>query len=133
MTSENIEVIRDQFAATNERDFGRAMGHYDADVELVVHPNAFLQSGTYSGRDAVGAYFGDWFATFEPGYHLEIEDARDFGHVVFLQASHDGHGRASGAAVSGRTGYLYTLRERKIVRVEMFATAAEALESASGS
>ena len=36
MSKENVEVVRDQFAAVNERDFPRAMGHYAEDVELVV-------------------------------------------------------------------------------------------------
>jgi ketosteroid isomerase-like protein len=130
MSLENIEVVRDQFAAVNERDFPRAMGHYAQDVELVVHPDAFLEAGTFKGRDAVGQWFGDWFTTFEPGYRLEIEEARDLGDVLFLIASHRGRGRASGAAVHGHTGYLYTLRDGKITRVELYASGAKALEAA---
>ena len=90
MSQENVEVVRDQFAATNERDFPRAMSHYAEDVELVVHPDAFLERGTFKGRDAVGQWFGDWFTTFESGYHFELEEIRDLGDVVFLDASHRG-------------------------------------------
>jgi len=105
------------------------MTHYAEDVELVVHPDAFLQSGTFTGRDAVGEWFGDWFRTFEPGYHFEIEEARDLGEVVFLNASHRGHGRTSGAEVHGQTGYLYTVRDGKIARVELYANPAAALQA----
>jgi ketosteroid isomerase-like protein len=129
MSKENVDVVLDQFAATNERDFPRAMTHYAEDVELVVHPDAFLQSGTFTGRDAVGEWFGDWFRTFEPGYHFEIEEARDLGDVVFLNASHRGHGRTSGAEVHGQTGYLYTVRDGKIARVELYANPAAALQA----
>ena len=129
MSKENVDVVLDQFAATNERDFPRAMSHYAEDVELVVHPDAFLQSGTFTGRDAVGEWFGDWFRTFEPGYHFEIEEARDLGEVVFLNASHRGHGRTSGAEVHGQTGYLYTVRDGKIARVELYANPAAALQA----
>jgi len=129
MSKENVDVVLDQFAATNERDFPRAMTHYAEDVELVVHPDAFLQSGTFTGRDAVGEWFGDWFRTFEPGYHFEIEEARDLGEVVFLNASHRGHGRTSGAEVHGQTGYLYTVRDGKIARVELYANPAAALQA----
>ena len=129
MSKENVDVVLDQFAATNERDFPRAMSHYAEDVELVVHPDAFLQSGTFTGRDAVGEWFGDWFRTFEPGYHFEIEEARDLGDVVFLNASHRGHGRTSGAEVHGQTGYLYTVRDGKIARVELYANPAAALQA----
>lgn len=129
MSHENVDVVLDQFAATNERDFPRAMSHYAEDVELVVHPDAFLQRGTFTGRDAVGEWFGDWFRTFEPGYHFEIEEARDLGDVVFLNASHLGHGRTSGAEVHGQTGYLYTVRDGKIARVEIYPNPAAALQA----
>ncbi len=36
MSQENVDVVCDQFAATNERDFERAMSYYAEDVELVV-------------------------------------------------------------------------------------------------
>jgi len=59
MSKEDVEVVRDQFAATNERDFTRAMSHYADDVELIVHPDAFLEAGTFKGREAVGEWFGN--------------------------------------------------------------------------
>jgi ketosteroid isomerase-like protein len=130
MSRENVEVVLDQFAATNERDFPRAMSHYAEDVELVVDPVAFLEGGTFKGRHAVGQWFGNWFATFEPGYHFDIEETRDLCDVVLLIASHRGRGRASGAEVHGQTGYLYGLRDGKIVRVEIYPNRAETLEAA---
>jgi ketosteroid isomerase-like protein len=131
MSQDNVDVIVDQFEATNAGDFDRAMSHYAEDVELFVSPGAFLETGTFSGREAVGRWFANWFATFEPGYRFEIEEARDLGDRVYLDASHSGRGRTSGAKVSGRTGYLYTLRDGKIVRGELYATPAEALAAAA--
>jgi ketosteroid isomerase-like protein len=55
---EDVEVVLDQFAAVNERNFERAMSLYAEDVELVVDPRAFLEGGTFKGRDAVGEWFG---------------------------------------------------------------------------
>jgi ketosteroid isomerase-like protein len=130
MPQEEVDVVLDQFAATNERDFPRAMSYYAEDVELVVEPDAFLQGGTFKGRDAVGEWFGDWFRTFEPGYRFEIDEARDLGEVVYLSARHRGRGRASGAEVQGRMGYLYTVRGGKIVRAELYRSPAAALEAA---
>jgi ketosteroid isomerase-like protein len=130
VSQENVEVVLDQFAAVNERDFPRAMSHYAEEVELVVHPDAFLEGGTFKGREAVGEWFGDWFRTFEPGYRFEIDEARDMGDLVYLLASHGGRGRTSGAEVHGQTGYLYGLRGGKIVRAELFSSGAEALAAA---
>ena len=130
MSQENVELVRDQFAATNERDFPRAMNHYADDVELVVDAEAFLEWGTFKGRAAVGEWFANWFRTFEPGYHFDIEETRDLGNTVLLIARHHGRGRASGVEVHGRTGYLYGLRGGKIARVELYPNRAEALEAA---
>jgi ketosteroid isomerase-like protein len=54
MSREDVEIVRDHFAATNEGDFARALGCYADDVELLVPADAFLESGTFKGRDAVG-------------------------------------------------------------------------------
>jgi ketosteroid isomerase-like protein len=130
MSQGDVEVVRDQFAAVNERDFPRAMSLYAEDVVLVVDSGAFLEHGVFEGREAVGEWFGNWFATFEPDYRFEIEEARDLGDRVFIDASHRGRGRGSGAEVQGRTGYLYTVRDGKVARAELYSTPAEALDAA---
>jgi|SRR5215211_1869273 len=128
MSQENVEVVCDVFAAANERDFPRAMSHYAEDVVLVA--NAFLGRGTFNGSHAVGQWFANWLAAFEPDYHFDIEETRDLGDVVFLFATCYGHGRASGVEVHGQTGFLYRLRDGKIVRIELYPSRAEALEAA---
>jgi len=130
MSQQDVDIVLDQFAATNERDWARAMSFYGEDVELEVHADAFLERGTFSGREAVGEWFGNWFATFEPGYHFEITEARDLGGVVLLVAGHSGRGRSSGAEVHGETAYLYTVQEGRIIRAELYRDRAAALEAA---
>jgi ketosteroid isomerase-like protein len=133
MSQENVDVVLDQFAATNERDFPRAMGHYAEDVVLVVDRSDFLNGGEFEGREAVGQWFADWFTTFERGYQFDIEEARDLGDTVVLVASHHGRGRASGVEVRGRSGYVYVLRDGKVTRVELYGDPASAFEAAGTS
>jgi len=130
MSERDVDVVRSQFAATNGGDFDLAMTFYAEDVELIVAPEAFLVSGRFAGKRAVGRWFADWFATFEPGYRFEIETTRDLGDAVLLIATHSGRGRASGVEVTGRTGYLYTVRDGLIKRVELFARGEDALAAA---
>jgi ketosteroid isomerase-like protein len=49
---------------------------------------------------------------------------------VLLIASHGGRGRTSGVEVKGESGYLYTVRDGKITRVELYGSGAAALEAA---
>jgi ketosteroid isomerase-like protein len=130
VSEENVEAVRDQFAATSAGDFETAMTYYADDVVLVVDENAFLDAGTFTGRDAVGKWFGNWFGTFERGYSFEIEETRDLGDAVFFVATHHGRGRSSGVEVRGQTGYVYTFRDGKIVRAELYRDRATALAAA---
>lgn len=130
MTSEITAVVLDQFAAVNERDFGRAMDGYAEDVELFVDSDAFLEPGWFRGRDAVGQWFANWFATFDRGYHFDVEETWDLDDGVLLVATHHGRGRASGVEVRGRTSYVYRVRAGKVARVELYGDHARALAAA---
>ena len=132
MSQSDVDAVVAQFAATNERDFRRAMELYADDVVLVVGLDWGITSGTYEGKPAVGEWFGDWFRQFSDDYRFEIGEARDLGGgVVFLAAKHGGTGRASGVTVGGESGYLYRVVRGKIVRVHLFVTPSEALDAAS--
>ena len=129
MSQQDVEIVRDHFAATNEGDFARALDYYADDVELVVPDDAFLECGTFKGRDAVGRWFGNWFRAFQRGYHFDLEEARDLGDVVLVVAKHSGRGRTSGAEVRARMAYLYRVRDGKIARIELYPGSSEALEA----
>jgi ketosteroid isomerase-like protein len=128
--SEAVDVLRGQFAATNERDFQRVMDYYADDVVLVVE-EGFLNTGTFEGKDAVGEWFGDWFRAFGSDLRFKIDEIRELKPgVVFLTATYRGSGRASGAEVSDRRAYLYDLQDGKITRVQLFPTREGALDAA---
>jgi ketosteroid isomerase-like protein len=128
----DLDVIRDQYGAVNERDFERAMGHYADDVTLIVADENQPNPGTYVGKQAVGEWFGDWFRTFAHGYHFDIQEIRELrDDLIFMFATHSGSGRLSGAEVHSQNAYLYRVRGGKIAEVGFFARPDEALEAAS--
>jgi ketosteroid isomerase-like protein len=128
VSQEHVEVVRGQFDATNRRDFPTAMDAYAEDVVLVVHWG--LAAGTYSGREAVGNWFGDWFRAFGGDYHFDIDEARVVDERVLLFARHRGSGRSSGVAVEASGAYLYTVEAGKIAHVEMWDDRSGALKAA---
>jgi ketosteroid isomerase-like protein len=130
VTTDAVQVVRDQFAATNERDFRRAMALYSDDVTMEVRGG--LNPGSFDGKAAVGRWFGDWIGTFEAGYRFEIHEARDLGGgAVFVFATHGGRGRGSGVEVHGDTAYLYRVRQGRIERIELYFDAQEGREAAT--
>jgi ketosteroid isomerase-like protein len=131
VSQDPVEVIREQYAATNERDFARAMSYYADDVILVIE-EGFLNTGTFEGKKAVGEWFGDWFRAFGADYRFSIDEIRELGPgLVFLTASYGGSGRASGAEVTDQRSYLYRVQQGLITRVQLFVTPEGALEAAS--
>src|SRR4051794_27962633 len=120
MSPPDLEVVLDQYAATNERDFTRAMSHYAEDVELVAR-EPWLRTGVFRGREEVGRFFGDWLGTFAPDARFDVSEARQLADgAVLIVAEHHARGRASGVEVRGTVVWVYRLRDGKIVRVEGF-------------
>jgi ketosteroid isomerase-like protein len=130
--ADDVDVVLEQFAATNGRDFERAMGLYADDVRLIVSPESGPNPGIYEGKGAVGDWFGDWFRTFDRDYRFEVNEARELADgPIFLYATHGGSGRLSGAEVHGENAYLYLVDDGKITQVGFFVSRDEALEAAS--
>ena len=129
MSQENVAVVREYFEIVNDGDFGRAMRFYAEDVELVVPAEAFLEAGTFRGKDAVGLWFGNWFRAFQRGYQFDLDEIRDAGTAVFVSARHHGRGKASGAEVRSTIAYLFRVRDGQIERVELFQDGRSALEA----
>jgi ketosteroid isomerase-like protein len=128
VSQENVEIVRDHYAATNERDFVRAMSHYAEDVQLFVPERDNIAGGNFNGRAAVGRWFGDWLAAFDKDARFEIHEMVDLdASSVLLIATFHARGRASGAGVEGEVVWVYRLRDGKITYVRGYASRAEAL------
>jgi ketosteroid isomerase-like protein len=130
MSRENAEIVQRHFEGVNRRDWDAVMDAYDQDVVLVAHASVGPDAGVFTGREAVGRWFGDWFGAFGRDYRFEVEEIRGVGERVLAIARHHGSGRASGVEVQQITGNLYTVSAGKIVRVELFASRTEALVAA---
>jgi ketosteroid isomerase-like protein len=119
MSRDNVEVVVKQIEDTSARDFATAMDAYAEDVTLIVHWEVIAPTAT--GKAAVGEWFGDWFRQFGPDYRFDIEESRGIDDRVFLVATHHGRGRGSGVLVEQRMAYVYTVREGKVSRLELWS------------
>ena len=126
----DMEVIRDQYAAVNERDWARVMSHYAEDVELVI-PGSGIKAGTFRGREAVGEWYGDWMAIFARDLHFEIRELtrlRDGSLLVI--ADHRVRGKASGVELEEPVAWRYWMRDGKVARVGGFESFEDAERTA---
>jgi ketosteroid isomerase-like protein len=124
----NADIIRSWFEAANRRDFGAVMDLYADDVELVA-PAEWLTGGVFSGKEAVGLWFGDWYRTFDGGPHFEMGEARESGEHVALSAHAVSRGGRSGVELDADYFYVIRVRDGKIAHIRFYETWDAALEA----
>ena len=130
MSGENLEVIKRGLDAVNRGDLAAAMATCADDVVLVVDERVVsLNAGVFTGRDAVGDWFADWFRSFAGGYQFHIQEMRPIGKRVFLVLRHRGRGRSSGVVLEWSVAYVYAIKAGKIARIELFSDLSDALKA----
>jgi ketosteroid isomerase-like protein len=135
MSQENVDLVLGQFEAVNARDFDAVLDAWAEDVTLLTHGDLAGLVGVtghnaVAGKEAVSDWYGDWFRQFARDYRFEIDQVHDLGDRVLIVATHHARGRTSGVPVTIRSGYLYTVREGKVSRMELWDDGNDALEAA---
>ena len=126
-SQENVGAVRSIFAATTQGDFSRWFSAVTGDFVFVASPDV-PDGGTYRGEEAK-QWITAWVESFE-GHTIEATDIIDGGDKVFFEIHQRGRPRGSQVSVEGRWWVVNTFREGRIVRIEVFADHAEALEAA---
>ena len=129
MSQENVEIVRAIYEDMNRRNWAAILAALDEEVVLVVHESVGPDAGVFRGREAVGRWFGEWFLAFDKDYRFVLDEARSVGDRVLVVARHHGHGRSSGADVEQVNAQLHTLRNGKVVQMELYGSPAEALKA----
>ena len=130
VSNENVELVESAFKAWNGGDLDTFAGHAAEDVawvEVTGRPDAVATERV--GRARMREGLGSLFDAFE-SYRLDVEQLHDLGDRVVAIVREVARGRASGVEVDGRWGYLITVRDGEIVRIEAYRDAAVALEVA---
>jgi ketosteroid isomerase-like protein len=119
MSQENVDIVR-RFLAVNVDE---ALN--DADPGIVWNP---AEESSGQGHEAVRASLVSWKSEWDD-YELIPEELADMGDRVVATVRLRGRGRGSGIEVDARFYDVYTLRDRKIVRMDQFTRRSEALEA----
>jgi uncharacterized protein len=128
MSNENVEIVRQAFAAYASGGPEALAEFWDPEIEVGVPPE-LAQAGTYRGRKAVLAWISEWSEAWERIEYTPEEIVGD-GDTVVITVLYDGVGRGSGLKIDGRFWYLNRLRDGKIVYVRLYGDRNEALEAA---
>ena len=104
-------------------DYEAALPAFASDVEVLTSLERF------HGPSGVVEEARRWEEMWTD-YRFEVEDLIDAGDTVVLLYHQVGRAKESGVEVEERAAWVYTIRERKITRVEMFQDRESALSAA---
>jgi ketosteroid isomerase-like protein len=127
MSRENVEIVRRGYEAY-------ARGHLDAMLEdldsgmITSRPDP--DGATFNGPEGLLEAITEWVEdfsefTFTPE---EFIDAND--HQVIVRVHQTATGKQSGAPIEGRFWFVHTLRDGKLIRLDMLVSRERALEAA---
>ncbi|HEV7585874.1 MAG TPA: nuclear transport factor 2 family protein [Solirubrobacteraceae bacterium] len=127
MSQENVEIVRLTNAFTNDGDLDAAFELVHPDIEWVIakeHPD----TRTITGRNALAEYWREWQEAL-PGVRVVFDRLLDTGDTVVGIGAVRGTGAGSGADVRVPIGFVFTLGDGLIARVEEHLDPAEALRA----
>jgi ketosteroid isomerase-like protein len=127
VSEEDIATIRRAAAAFNARDVDALAAELDPEAEL--EPlRGQLEGKRYRGHDGVREMFADFDEDWEY-LRLEIDDVREAGEHVVLMGRLLSRGRASGVDLEVPIGFVWRLRDGKLVHGKTYSDQADALRA----
>jgi len=124
LSEENVEIIRrgyEYWIATGEF---RAHADFVWDVSKLGWPDRQIYPGGEGAQ-----FLAEWADAWDD-WELEVEDYIDAGERVVAIVNQRGRSKATGIPVDMRFAQVWTLRDGRAIRMQMYANPDEALEAA---
>ncbi|MGA9636112.1 MAG: nuclear transport factor 2 family protein [Solirubrobacterales bacterium] len=129
MSEENVEIVREgyeRFVATGELAPDLATDDFAWDMSNF---HGWPEQQVYEGTDGVAAFLSEWVGAFED-WELELEALHDAGDRVVALVHQRGKSKEAGMPVEMSFAQVWTLRDGKQARMEMYSDRDEALAAA---
>jgi ketosteroid isomerase-like protein len=130
MSQENVNVVRAAYDAWNRGSLETALSLLDPQVEVFPPPD-FPEAGSHRGLNEVRHWAEDFLQAWGE-VRAEPERFIDAGQQVVVTLRYYGRGKESGAEVRGAVvdAHVWTLRNGKVEKLQMYQGTDEALEAA---
>jgi uncharacterized protein len=128
MSQENVELARRGYEALARGDMQTVLAALDPAIEVCA-PGEVMGEEVYHGHAGFLRYAEQWLEAWDE-YRVIPEEVLDAGDQVVVIYRGVGRGKDSGIAVERRNAHLWTVRDGRAVRLEIFAEPEEALEAA---
>ena len=121
---QNVQVVRDAYAAFQRGDIAHVLERVSDDVEWqLLGPAEIPNSGLRRGRQEVTRFFQDVAATWA----IEVFEPRQFvaqGDTVVVLGRYAGKAKATQRPYGGEFAHVFTLRDGKVTHYVEFGDTA---------
>jgi ketosteroid isomerase-like protein len=125
MSAENVELARRGYDALTREGVNGILGFLDPEIEIV-EAEGIPGARTYRGHAGLAEAFAVVDEAFDE-LRFEPEEIVDVDDRVVVVVRMAGRGKGSQAEVSAVVAHVWTVREGKGVRMDMFGSREEAL------
>jgi ketosteroid isomerase-like protein len=127
MSQENVDIVRRSIDAYNRRDIDGISAVNHQDVVLDWSASRGWVAGVYRGGEVVMGFFEEYFEAFQ---EIVVEPSAyiDAGTSVVVPNVSRSRGR-DGIEVLARSTFVFTLRDRKIIRIHLYQETDDALQA----
>jgi hypothetical protein len=127
MSQGNVDLVRDQYARWNAREFDAWIEAFDPEVEYMSSVVASMDGGgVYRGHEGVRQFVREYFEGWEQ-FRLQPNEYIDAGPHVAVVLRATAQGRGSGIEIDREIAHVWTFRDGRAVRHQSFTSRAEAL------
>jgi ketosteroid isomerase-like protein len=127
MSQPDINTLRADYEAISRLDWDSVFGEAHADFEFKT-PDRGLGAQVVRGREEARRAMQDFFAPYEEVL-VEPQEFFDRGDRIVVYFVQRCRPRGSSAALEIRAGHVWTMRDGKAARLEIFPEREKALES----
>jgi ketosteroid isomerase-like protein len=127
MSQENVELVQGAIAAYFRGDEPALRAITAPEVTVTTRPDQ-PDVRDHRGVDGLIAFLGEWAEAWD-GYSIEVLRVRGVGDLVLATARQRGQGKRSGVPIDDEVTFVFSLRQGKIVRLQMFGAEQQALEA----
>jgi ketosteroid isomerase-like protein len=129
MSQENVEIVRagyERFAATGEFTGDLVTDDFVWDMSNF---HGWPEQQMYEGVDGARAFVSEWTEAWED-WQLDVEALHDAGEKVVAFVYQRGRSKGGGMPVEMSFAQVFTVRDGKQARMEMYSDRDEALSAA---
>jgi ketosteroid isomerase-like protein len=129
VSSENLEIVQRGFDAFNDRGVEGILPFIHPEFEATTPPNLASEPDTYRGHDGIRRWF-DSFDEVMDGIRWDAHGFQQAGDKVVVEFTLRARGKTTGLDFGQDAVMVWSMRDGKAIRVELFESLDEALRAA---